>query len=396
MNKIMIEEKINQAKEILKEKGIDCWLIFVRESDLIKDPSIDVVVGANVTWQSAFLIHRDRPSVAIVGSLDEPNMKLVGTFNEVIGYVKSVSEPLLNYLNDCKPNKIAINYSTNNIQADGLTHGMYLSLMKILKGTEFENRLVSSEEIISALRGRKSQTELKIMKKAVDETLKIYAAVNEFLAPGKTEKEVAEFIKGIVIEKGFGFAWDVEHCPSVFTGPDTAGAHSGPTDRVIEKGHILNMDFGIKIDGYCSDLQRTWYILDDNENEAPEDVKRGFTVLKESINRAASVIKPGVKGHEVDAAARNYITSNGYSEYQHGLGHQVGKAAHDGGSGFFPEWERYGILPYLPIEKDQVYTIEPRLFVEGRGVVTMEEEIIVTETGCKYISEPQNELYLIK
>ena len=396
MKKQLIIEKIEQAVRILREKEIDLWLIFVRESSVNHDPTLDVVVGTNCTWQSAFLINKNGDTTAIVGSLEVPHMKLIGTFKNVIGYLKSVREPLMEYLNKHNPGKIAINYSVDSPQSDGLTHGMYLTLLDILKETSFKERLISSEEVVAALRGRKSATELAIMKEAVKETLRIYDEVTEFMKPGQTEKEVAAFISGKIKERGFEPAWDEEHCPAVYSGPETAGAHSGPTDRIIEKGHIVNMDFGVKINGYCSDLQRTWYILRDGETTAPAEVQRGFDVLRESMRRAAAKVKPGVKGVEVDREARNYIVENGYEEYQHALGHQVGKSAHDGGVGFYPEWERYGKTPYIPIEEGQVFTIEPRLFVPERGVVTMEEEIIVTKDGFEYLSKPQEELILIK
>jgi len=396
MKKQLIIEKIDQAVSILRAKDIDLWLIFVRESSVNHDPVLDVVVGTNCTWQSAFLINKNGDTTAIVGSLEVPHMKLVGTFKNVVGYIQSVREPLLEYLNGHKPEKIAINYSLDALQADGLTHGMYLTLIDILKDTPYKERLISSEEIVSALRGRKSETEVAIMKEAVKETLRIYDEVTGYLKAGQTEKEVAEFIKSKVKERGYEFAWDEEHCPAVYSGPDTAGAHSGPTDRKIEKGHIVNMDFGVKIDGYCSDLQRTWYFLEDGETTPPPDVQRGFDVLKESIRLAKESVRAGVKGFEVDKVARGHIVANGYSEYQHGLGHQVGKSAHDGGVGFFPEWERYGKIPYIPIEEGQIFTIEPRLFVPDKGVVTVEEEIIVTKEGCEYLSTPQTELLLIK
>lgn len=396
MKKQLIIEKTEQAVEILREKEIDLWLIFVRESSVNHDPTLDVVVGTNCTWQSAFLINKNGDTTAIVGSLEVPHMKLVGTFKNVVGYLKSVREPLMEYLNKHNPGKIAINYSIDSPQADGLTYGMYLTLLDILKETSFKERLISSEEIVAALRGRKSATELAIMKEAVKETLRIYDEVTEFMKPGQTEKEVAAFISGKIKERGFEPAWDEEHCPAVYSGPETAGAHSGPTDRIIEKGHIVNMDFGVKINGYCSDLQRTWYILRDGETTAPAEVQRGFDVLRESMRRAAAKVKPGIKGLEIDREARSYIVENGYDEYQHALGHQVGKSAHDGGVGFYPEWERYGKTPYIPIEEGQVFTIEPRLFVPERGVVTMEEEIIVTKDGFKYLSTPQEELILIK
>ena len=395
MSTEIIKEKIEQAVSILKEKKIDMWMTFVCESATIHDPALDLIVGKNCTWQSAFIINSDGETTAMVGSLEAENFK-GGLYKNVIGYLKSIKEPLIEYLNVKKPNKIAINYSKNSVLADGLTHGMYLILLEHLKGTDFTDRLVSSEEIISALRGRKSETEIAIMNYAVVETQKIFDQVTKYIKPGRTEKEIADFIIGIVMEKGYELAWEEEHCPAVFTGPETQGAHSGPTNRKIERGHMVNIDFGIKHKGYCSDMQRTWYILRNNEEKPPKEVQEGFNVIRDAIQKVADNLKPGVKGCEMDDIARNYIIEKGYEEYPHGLGHQVGRNVHDGGAGLFPRWERYGDTPFMEIEEGQVFTIEPRLQVKDYGTSTLEEEVVVTKEGCNFISKPQKELILIK
>ncbi|MGE5860139.1 MAG: M24 family metallopeptidase [Ignavibacteria bacterium] len=396
MNYEIIKEKIKQAKDILNEKDIDTWLIFVRESPIIPDPSIELVVGGNCTWQSAFFINRDASTAAIVGSLEQENFEKPGVYKEVIGYLKSIKEPLLDYLSKKNPNKIAVNFSKNSTLADGLTYGMYLMLLDYLQGTGFENKLISSEEIISSLRGRKSAKELEIMKEAVDKTLKIYNKVTKFINPGKSEKDIAKFILNIVKEKGYELAWEEDHCPAVFTGPESGSAHTGPTDQKVKRGHLVNIDFGIKYKGYCSDLQRTWYVLKKNEKKAPAEVQKGFEVIRDSIQKAADSLKPGATGIEIDGIARNYITQNGYEEYPHGLGHQVGRRVHDGGSGLFPGWERYGNSPYLKIQEGQLYTIEPRFTVKDYGRATIEKEVVVTRNGCEFISDPQKKLILIK
>ncbi len=396
MSKQMVLEKIAQAVDILNEQNIDMWMTFVRETGNIKDPMMEMIVGTNATWESAFIITKDGETDAIVGSLEVANMQAVGTYKNIHGYLKSVHEKLLEVLNKYDPKVIAINYSQNSSLADGLTHGMYLQLMKYLKDTPYAERLVSSENIVAALRGRKSATELEIMKEAIRETLVIFDKVTEFLRPGVSEKEVAEYVKEITRSKGFGFAWEEEFCPSVFTGPDTAGAHSGPTDRKVQRGHVINMDFGINYKGYCSDLQRTWYVLREGETEPPEEVMKGFNTIVKSIEMAAAAIKPGKQAFEIDEVARNYIVSQGYEEYPHGLGHQVGRAAHDGGALLAPKWERYGNLPFMRLEKDQVFTIEPRLTIEGYGIATIEEEVVITDDGCEFLSPPQKEIYLIK
>lgn len=396
MSKEMILEKQKQAAAILKEKDIDMWMIFVRETGNIKDPMLDMVVGTGATWHTAFIITKEGDTIAVLGSLEEANMKEVGTFKRIVPYLQGIKEDLRKVLAELDPKKIAINYSQNSTLADGLTHGLYLDLLEMLEGTPYADRLISSEEVVSALRGRKSETELTHMKAAIKETLSIYDQVTGFMKAGKTEKEVARFVLDIVEEKGYELSWDAEHCPAVFTGPDSAGAHSGPTDRVIEKGHVVNLDFGVKIEGYASDLQRTWYICKDGEENAPEEVLKGFNVIKESIQLAAKALKPGAVAWEIDKVARDYIVENGYEEYPHGLGHQVGRAAHDGGALLGPRWERYGKIPYMQVEEGQVFTIEPRLTIPGYGIATIEEEVVVTKDGCTFLSKPQEEIILIK
>jgi len=155
------------------------------------------------------------------------------------------------------------------------------------------------------------------------------------------------------------------------------------------------MDFGIKYNGYCSDLQRTWYVLKDEETEAPNEVMKGFNVIKDAIRMSGETMKPGKEAWEIDNVARSYIVENGYDEYPHGLGHQVGRVAHDGGAMMGPKWERYGNLPYMQLEIGNVFTIEPRLTINGYGIATMEEIVWVREDGIEYLSEPQTEIYLI-
>jgi Xaa-Pro aminopeptidase len=148
-------------------------------------------------------------------------------------------------------------------------------------------------------------------------------------------------------------------------------------------------------DNYCSDLQRTWYFLRPGEKEAPDAVKRGFQIIYDSISAAAKALKPGKKGYEIDNIARAYITDHGYKEYPHALGHQIGREAHDGGGLLGPKWDRYGNLPNQPVEKNQLYTLEPRLTIEEYGIATIEEIVVVTENGCEFLSPRQKNIYLV-
>nr|NIP17961.1 aminopeptidase P family protein [Xanthomonadales bacterium]NIX12750.1 M24 family metallopeptidase [Xanthomonadales bacterium] len=162
-----------------------------------------------------------------------------------------------------------------------------------------------------------------------------------------------------------------------------------------ERGHVLNMDFGVSHEDYVSDIQRVFYVLEEGESEAPPEVMRGFETIVEAIEKARQALKPGVQGVEVDSVARDLIVSRGYEEYPHGLGHQVGRFAHDGTALLGPAWEKYAGKPFEPVEEGMVFTIEPRLPVPGRGVVTIEEMVQVTADGAEFLTDPQKELILV-
>jgi Xaa-Pro aminopeptidase len=389
-----ISEKILQARSLLAERGVDCWLTFVRETSSICDPALELILGTNVVWPSAFIIGADAKAFAIVGSLDVQNVKDHAPY-EVVGYRDSIREALRSTLEGMNPGRIAINYSTADVTADGLTFGMHKLLCEYLEGTPFPGRFESSEPVVTALRSRKSASEIAAVQSAVDETLSIFGEVTRFLKPGLTEKDVAGFILERTKERGLEPAWDPESCPAVFTGPESAGAHAMPTARTMEPGHLMNIDFGVRKNGYVSDLQRTWYFLEKGEKRAPADAQKGFLTIRNAIRRSAEALKPGAEGWAVDKTARDLITDAGYSEYPHALGHQVGRKAHDGGGLLAPKWERYKDLPMMKVEAEQLYTLEPRLTVEGRGVATVEEIVVVTENGCRFLSSPQEDLICI-
>jgi Xaa-Pro aminopeptidase len=392
---MLIREKLQQATRILDEHGIDCWITFVRESGMMRDPMLDFLCPANMTWHSAFIVSRSGKTCAIIGQMEKQSVDEIGVYDRVIGYVEGVKGELLAYLKALDPATIAVNFSEGSEVCDGLTHGMYLTLRGYLAEIGYDDRLVSAESVTSSLRARKTPAEVERIRTAIDHTLDIYALLAGFIQPGQTEKEIAAFTRAEIESRGLGYAWDPHHCPAVFTGPDTAGAHYQPTDRVVERGHILNMDFGVKFEDYVSDMQRTFYILAEGETRAPAQVMHGFETIVNSIELARQALEPGVQGVEIDRIARDYIISQGYEGYPHGLGHQVGRFAHDGTALLGPAWEKYANKPFETIEEDMVFTIEPRLTVPGRGIATIEEMVLVKPGGAVFLGKPQKELILV-
>jgi Xaa-Pro aminopeptidase len=393
----LIQEKVTQAIEILKEKDIDLWLTFVRETSGVRDPVLNFILGpGELTWESALIFTRSGERIAIIGRLEKEAVERLGVYDTIIPYDTAVSGILRETLAKLNPRQVAVNFSPNNVHADGLTHAMFLKLQDYLKDTPYADRLVSAEGIISSLRGRKTASEVEKIKKAVKITEEIFQQTFEFLRVGMTEKEVAQYMHRLMGEKGVGFAWPEESNPAVNSGPDSPVGHSGPTNIKIQPGHLLHFDFGVKYEGYCSDIQRLVYFLRPGETDAPAEVKRGFETIRQAIENARAALKPGVAGKEIDTIARETVTDSGYSEFMHGLGHQLGRVAHDGGALLGPLWEKYGDQPNQRVEAGNVYTLEPGLAVPGYGYVGLEEDVLVTENGAEYLGTPQEKLILVR
>ncbi len=390
----ILKEKVEQAIRLLDREGIDLWMTFVRESATVHDPVLDLICGMNLTWPSALLLSRTGERTAIIGTLEVEALKTRGIYDNIVGYDTSVKEPLLDVLNRIRPNKIAINYSENNLMADGLTHGLYLLLEQHLSGTPYRDRLVSSDAVVSSLRGNKSPAEIECLQKAIRNTEEIFEAFGRSIEPGLTEKQTAAFFRAEMEKRDLEPAWDLDHCPSVTAGADSPFGHVGPQDYAVLKGQTIGVDFGVRENGYCSDLQRLWYLLADGETEAPEEVRRAFDAVRGSIETAQRLVKPGVVGHVVDAAAREYLKARGFDEYPHALGHQIGRSVHDGAALIGPRWEKYGDLTSRPLEPGNVFTLELEVRIP-QGLVSLEEDVLITESGCEYLSNPQTEIWTV-
>ena len=393
----LIQEKVNQAIEILKEQETDMWLTFVRETSGVRDPALDLLIGPNdLTWPSALMLTRTGEKIAIIGNLEKDALQRLNIFDEILGYDMAVSDLLRETITRLNPDRIAVNTSRNNVHADGLTHAMYEILRDYLQGTPYADKLVSAEPVINALRGRKTPAELARIRKAVEITDEIYKKTFDFIKVGMTEIEIGEYMHKLAHEYGVTYAWPAESCPAVNSGPNSSVGHSGPTEIQVERGHIIHFDFGVKYEDYCSDIQRVAYVLREGETEAPPEVQRGFITIRTAVEKSREAMKPGATGNSIDVIAREIVTDAGYPEYPHALGHQLGRVAHDGGALLGPLWEKYGDDPNLKLEVGQVFTIEPGLAVRGYGHISLEEDVVITENGAEYLGEPQREIVLIK
>ncbi len=386
----MTRAKIEQAKQLVAESDAGCWITFVRETCGGSDPALPLILDGGLTWHSALII-TPTEAIAVLGNYDADPLEASGDWDRVVPYIEDFAPAFKETLESAcsSEDPIALNYSVSDSKADGITHGMMLTLQSILSGTTWH--VMSAENIVGRLRGEKTPEEQRRIAEAIKEGDLLFIEMATLAKTGTNELAIQQMAHKWIDDRSLGYGWDKVGNPIVNSGPNSMVGHGVPSPEIsVEPGHIFHVDLGVIKDGYSSDIQRCWYV---SAGEAlPEDVIKAAEAVNASITEAASLLRPGCLGCDIDAAARRVITSHGYPEYMHALGHQVGQVAHDGGAILGPEWPRYGTTPTTPIRENEVYTIELGVDVEGRGYLGLEEIVVVTNDGCRFLSDRQFEI----
>ncbi|MDY6765017.1 MAG: M24 family metallopeptidase [Halobacteria archaeon] len=388
----IIREKVDQAVEVLDELNQDTWLTFCRETSEIDEPCLPFLLGFDVVWPTMILLTSEGRKEVIIGRHDSANAEELGIY-EVHPYDESLKATFLDILKEIDPETVAVNFSKDNNVSDGLTHGMYLRLKELLEDADYDGELVSSNEIVKQVRGVKSETEKERIKKAGEITEELFKGLKESWEPEWTESDIADWFHDELSERGLESAWSWDYCPTVHAGPESEVGHTMPGDISLKPNQVLHMDFGVRYKGYASDLQRVYYYGE--EDDVPQDLLEAFNDVRDAIDAGFKRLKPGVEGHEVDSVARDLITNRGWPEYQHALGHQVGRNAHDGGTLLGPTWDRYGDSPYGRVREGEVYTLELGVETEY-GYVGQEEMVEITSKGARYLIPPQERLRFLE
>jgi Xaa-Pro aminopeptidase len=380
-----LRKKLKWIQQAMREQEIDTWITFTREGN--EDPLAQDLRFSDLTWRSAAIIDQDGTKTAIVGNLELETIKQNNFYDEVVGYASEGAAPKLKQIiRKRNPKRIAINTSYDEGAADGLTSGMEAYLKRALTG--YSKRFVSAEDLAIALRARLVPEEVELVKKAIVECEKIYDAVEDAIRPGKKDKYVHEFAHKLVSEKGLLTAWAYDRCPSVNVAGNPMG-HVGYHNTRIRNGDFVKLDFGVKYEGYCSDIQRVYFVGPGN---VPNSVKRMFETARAANDAALAALKPGVEGCKVDGAGRKVIVVKGYPEYKHALGHVLGRSTHEIGPLLGPRWpNRYGKQVEKPVQKDMVFTIEPSV-TSKLGTCNLEQDVLVTSTGYQQLSKSQEDI----
>ena len=380
-----LRKKLKLVRDTMEAQGVDMWITFTREGN--EDPLVQDLRFGDLTWRSAAIIEQTGTKTAIVGSLEEETVRQQKFYDEIIGYGSEGAAPKLNeFVRRRKPKKIAVNTSYDEGAADGLTSGMERYLKAALK--DYSKRIVSGEDLAIALRARLIPAEVELVKKSIAECEKIYDSVEAAIKPGKKDKDVHYFAHKLLTERKLDSAWAYDRCPSVVVG-NAPMAHVGYYGTKIKDGDFVKLDFGVKYDGYCSDIQRNYFV---GSGRVPKGVEQMFKTARDANDAALATLKPRVSGYKVDQAGRSLIVKRRYPEYKHALGHVLGRSTHEIGPLLGPRWpNRYGKQGEKLVQRDMVFTIEPSV-TSKFGTCNLEQDVLVTSNGYQELSKPQDEI----
>ena len=385
--------------QALAAHDVDAWLVVSREYS--RDPIAADLGGGQVVARAAFIFARTANGlrkIAIVASYDTTPIEESGLYDRVIAYRGEGIKPhLKKVMEELDPKRIGVNISRDVPLGDGLTAGMRNYLEETL-GAALAARLVSAQPVVVSFRGRRLPEEVALLREAAVYTDKIIreALTEKVITPGKsTENNVANYLRRRTEEFGATVPF-----LSVVVGP-TRG-HSDPSDRVIQPGDLVRIDFGITHHGYSTDVQRTAYVLRPGETAPPAEIQKMWDTCRAATDAAIAAMRPGVTGLHIDTVARKVLTDAGYQGYPHGGGHPIGFDVHDVGPMLGPDWpERYGSTVFFKLEEDQTFAVEPIVYAEyaplgGEINIGLEEDVVVTADGADRLHSRQDALILLR
>ena len=236
--------------------------------------------------------------------------------------------------------------------------------------------LIPTERVVESVRVVKDQLELAILREAARRLTAVARDIPRLVAAGRSERDVARDVEDALRNGGFerpAFA------TIVASGPNSALPHARPTDRILQQGEGVVLDFGGVYDGYCVDLTRTLHL-----GARPPAFRRIFAAVAEAHAAALAAVRPGVRASAIDSAARDVLVRHGLGEaFGHGTGHGLGLEVHEE-----PRVTKAGTArPDLVVEEGMVFTIEPGAYVPGVGGVRIEDDVVVVRDGVELLTD---------
>jgi Xaa-Pro aminopeptidase len=269
-------------------------------------------------------------------------------------------------------------------EAGHVTVATLESWRRAATGTDaVETDWVATDGVVEGLRIVKDAEEIALFRRAGPALAGVAGRLREWVRAGRTEREVARDIDGGISRAGFS---DVAFPTIVASGPNSAHPHARPGDRRLRDGDLVVLDFGGVLDGYCVDLTRMAGI-----GQVGSEAMALVTAVLSAQREAIAAVRPGRLGADVDKAARSVLEAAGLGPaFLHGTGHGLGLEVHEA-----PRVSRSATGSSDTLQPGMVCTIEPGAYVEGLGGVRMEDDVLVTASGCEVLTEAPRDLLVV-
>jgi Xaa-Pro dipeptidase len=344
---------------------------------------VAIVPGANLRYLTGLEMHTsERITLALFPVDGQPLFVLPVLEAPRAQADLGIEASFYTYTDDQGPGP-AFEEASSRLDLPGKVIGVEHLQMRVLELRQLERQaagasFVEAETLLSRLRIVKDQEEIEALRRAATVNEECFRQVMKRIEPGVTEQELAAVWQTTVLQAENSQLPEMP--PIVASGPNGASPHTTPSSRRLQKGDLVTIDAFLLVEGYYSDITRTYAV-----GEPEEELKRIYSVVQEANAAARRFVKPGVRAEEVDAAARQVIDRAGYGEYFiHRTGHGMGLEIH----------EQPNIVEgnKLVLRPGMVFTVEPGIYLPGKGGVRIEDNVVVTDTGSETLTTLPREL----
>jgi Xaa-Pro dipeptidase len=341
-------------------------------------PTLKYLTGLNFHLMErpvVLLVATGQEPVIVLPELELPKVKLLPYKAKAFAYGENPSE----WDN-------AFRSAAQFLGLDGKRIGVEPRQMRLLefrhvKAGAPEADYPDAADVLAELRLRKDKAEVEAMRRAVKIAQSALEATIPLIKIGMTERELASELVMQLLRHGSES--EMPFTPIVSAGPNSANPHASPTDRKLQAGDLLVVDWGAAHDGYISDLTRTFAV-----GEVDAEYVKIHKIVQEANAAGREAAKPGVPCANVDKAARDVIEKAGYGKYfTHRTGHGIGMEGHEDP---YMRGENMQLL-----EPGMAFTVEPGIYLTDRNGVRIEDNVVITETGADCLSDMPREIRVV-
>ncbi len=348
---------------------------------------VALVPGANLLYFTGVHYHlSERPIIAIFPArAGEQPALVVPRFEAgkaLHGPVK-IDWRVYTYMDGQNPQDLA-DQAANDLGLDHTVIGVEPTQMRVLESGLLSHhapaaRLVSAADILKQMRMTKDADELDRMRRAAKAPERVLAEAVKRIKPGMTEREVAGIFMSVSFEQN---PQEPVSAPLVQTGLSAADPHAFAGGRAVQPGDLMVIDFGAVVEDYGSDITRTIAI-----GEPSAEMKHIYEVVKAANAAGRAAVRPGILAEDIDKAARAVIDQAGYGQYfTHRTGHGLGLEGHE--SPYMVQGDK------TVLEVGMTFTVEPGIYIEGKGGVRIEDDMVVTADGGESLTTFSRDLII--